>query len=256
MYQDPPPPTLPVDPTNLTATPFSSSQINLTWMDNSNNEDGFRIERSPNGTNFTQVASVGMNVTTYSDTGLAAATNYYYRVRAYNLGDSGYTTIANATTQVAPNNLVANPGFELDANNDGSPDSWSSSSKFTRSSNGVFHGGSFVGKFFWNVDVDRTITQNVLNLAAGTPYNFSGWVNIPLTSDSFTFAFEVRWRNASNGTISTQTVKTYTATTNNNWDQATASLVAPALTASAEIRLKVLSLNCTIYLDDISFFTP
>jgi hypothetical protein len=32
-------------PSNLTATPASSSQVNLAWTDNSNNEDGFEIHR-------------------------------------------------------------------------------------------------------------------------------------------------------------------------------------------------------------------
>jgi hypothetical protein len=35
----------PAAPTNLVATAVSSSQINLTWTDNSNNETGFKIER-------------------------------------------------------------------------------------------------------------------------------------------------------------------------------------------------------------------
>src|SRR5207249_2780000 len=50
-------------PTNLTATAASSSQINLTWADNSANEDGFLIERCQgnNCTNFVQIAQVGIN---------------------------------------------------------------------------------------------------------------------------------------------------------------------------------------------------
>ena len=37
--------TVPAAPSNLTATAVSSTQINLAWQDNSNNEDGFKIER-------------------------------------------------------------------------------------------------------------------------------------------------------------------------------------------------------------------
>ena len=40
-----PPPSAPADPSGLGATASSSSQINLSWVDNSSNEDGFRIER-------------------------------------------------------------------------------------------------------------------------------------------------------------------------------------------------------------------
>ncbi|MBN1673364.1 MAG: fibronectin type III domain-containing protein, partial [Kiritimatiellae bacterium] len=50
--------------------------------------------------------------TTYTDSGLAAATTYYYRVRAYNAaGNSAYSAIAGATTQeglpAAPSGLSA-----------------------------------------------------------------------------------------------------------------------------------------------------
>jgi hypothetical protein len=65
----------------------SASQINLAWTDNSNNETGFTIERPTDGTNFSPVITVGANVTSYSDTGLAASTKYYYRVDATNAGD-------------------------------------------------------------------------------------------------------------------------------------------------------------------------
>ena len=36
---------IPEPPTNLIATVKSTSQIDLTWEDNSNNETGFKIER-------------------------------------------------------------------------------------------------------------------------------------------------------------------------------------------------------------------
>jgi len=103
----PPPPI----PTNLTATTSSSSQIALSWTDNASNEDGFKIERSASGANsWTQIGTVGANVTTYSDTGLSANTAYDYRVRAYNsVGNSGYSNIASATTPAptAPSGLSA-----------------------------------------------------------------------------------------------------------------------------------------------------
>ena len=90
----------PTAPSNLTATAVSRSQINLAWNDNSSNESGFYIERAPSGsTTFTQIASVGANVKTYSNTGLSTGTTYQYRVRAYNgSGNSGYSNTASATT--------------------------------------------------------------------------------------------------------------------------------------------------------------
>ncbi len=96
----------PVAPTGLTAAPASSSQINLAWTDNSNNEAGFKIERCAGAgcsdPDFTQLATV-VGVTHYSNTGLPASSTYTYRVRAYNAGgDSNYSNEASATTLAAP----------------------------------------------------------------------------------------------------------------------------------------------------------
>jgi hypothetical protein len=98
-------PTPPDAPTNLTATPGSSSQINLAWTDHANNENGFKIERCQGfGCNgFGEIATVAMGVTNYSDKGLSASTTYSYRVRAYNAaGASDYSNTASATTLAAP----------------------------------------------------------------------------------------------------------------------------------------------------------
>jgi hypothetical protein len=95
-----PPATIPLTPSNLAATTISYFQINLSWIDNADNEIGFKIERKTNvGGTYSQVATVGVNMTSYSDTGCFSNTTYYYRVKAYNsAGDSGYSSSANATT--------------------------------------------------------------------------------------------------------------------------------------------------------------
>jgi tripartite motif-containing protein 71 len=94
-------PALPAAPSNLTAMAVSRSQINLSWTDNSGNETGFKIERCKGDTctNFSQIATVGANVTTFYNTKLSRNTTYRYRVRAYNgAGDSANSNIASATT--------------------------------------------------------------------------------------------------------------------------------------------------------------
>lgn len=93
----PPPPAAPSD---LTATTVSQTEIALAWVDNSSNEDGFRIDRSPDGVgSWVQIAEVAAGTIAYSDTGLDPATTYYYRVKAYNAGgDSAYSNTASATT--------------------------------------------------------------------------------------------------------------------------------------------------------------
>jgi hypothetical protein len=104
------PTSTPVGPSNLAGTIVSSKKIQLSWIDNSNNESGFKIERSTDGTTFVLIATVGTNVTTYSNTGLTASTTYYYRVRAFNsVGKSAYSNTVNITLGVpaAPSNLIA-----------------------------------------------------------------------------------------------------------------------------------------------------
>jgi titin len=88
---------LPTPPTSLTATAVSASQINLAWTDTSNNETGFKIERSTDGVTFTQIGTAGTNAASYSSTGLSSGMRYYYRVRAYNAaGNSSYSNAASA----------------------------------------------------------------------------------------------------------------------------------------------------------------
>src|SRR5438128_2998146 len=71
-------------PSNLDATPISSTQIRLNWRDNSGNEAGFRVARSLDGTHFSLIASTRANATSYTDSGLTAARKYWSRIRALN----------------------------------------------------------------------------------------------------------------------------------------------------------------------------
>jgi hypothetical protein len=94
-------PTLPSAPSSLSATPASSSQVNLAWTDNANDESGFRIERSADAVSFAEIATVGANVTSYANSGLSATT-YYYRIRSYNAaGNSAYSNTASASPGVS-----------------------------------------------------------------------------------------------------------------------------------------------------------
>ena len=106
-----PPVTIPAAPTSLAASTASSSQINLTWTDNSSNETGFIVERAASsGGTFAQIATLGSNVTSYSNTGLSASTTYYYRVCASNsAGNSTYSNTASAATSAPPATIPADP---------------------------------------------------------------------------------------------------------------------------------------------------
>jgi hypothetical protein len=179
---------------------------------------------------------------TFTDAGTAAC-----------VGGSVPLPTATPTTSPVPQaNLLINPSFELDANNDGRPDTWSSSSKFTRSNAVAPHAGTYIGRFFASDNSGVTIKQNV-NASAGKTYRFSCWANIPATQDTFAYKVQVRWLNSRNKTISTATVKSYVDDTNGSWNQATQSLAAPAGTTKAQIRLVASNLNATIYVDDCVF---
>ena len=101
----------PAAPSNLGATAVSSSQINLSWTDNSANETGFKIERKKStALSYTQITTVGANVTSYQSTGLSASTAYTYRVRATNAsGNSSYSNTATATTTSGSGSVPAAP---------------------------------------------------------------------------------------------------------------------------------------------------
>ena len=89
----------PAAPTDLTATPNSSTHVTLNWVDNSNIESGFKIERRTGNGPFTEIFTNSTNSTSYIDTGCAPETTYGYRLRATNsVGDSAYTDIATVTT--------------------------------------------------------------------------------------------------------------------------------------------------------------
>uniref|UniRef100_A0A7C3MIS0 Fibronectin type III domain-containing protein n=1 Tax=Dictyoglomus thermophilum TaxID=14 RepID=A0A7C3MIS0_DICTH len=101
--QPQPQPTKPNAPTDLTAEVVSGTEVRLAWKDNSNNEEGFKIERKTLDGEWSEIATVGANVNTYNDTGLTPGTTYYYRVKAYNsAGDSDYSNEVSIVPLYSP----------------------------------------------------------------------------------------------------------------------------------------------------------
>jgi beta-glucanase (GH16 family) len=99
----------PSAPTGLTATAASTSQINLTWTASTGSNIVYEVFRSTTS-GFTPSSSndVGSSSTTsYSDTGLATGTTYYYVVEASNPGGtSAASAQAVATTSGAAYNEI------------------------------------------------------------------------------------------------------------------------------------------------------
>ncbi|MDP2884462.1 MAG: hypothetical protein Q8P51_05495 [Ignavibacteria bacterium] len=91
---------LPAMPAGLSVSGASSGLITITWVDNSNNEDQFRIDRSTDGVAWRYHATASGNAGSYIDTRLEAGTVYHYRVRAENtFGNSPYCEPVNAVLQ-------------------------------------------------------------------------------------------------------------------------------------------------------------
>jgi len=83
--------------TNASVTSLSVSQLVVNWRDKSG-DTGYRIERSTDNVTFTQIATVATNVPSYSATGLAVGTNYWFRITPMSpYGDSVSTVVSGST---------------------------------------------------------------------------------------------------------------------------------------------------------------
>jgi hypothetical protein len=161
-----PPTAPPAVPSTLAAEPVSSSQINLSWIDNAtppNTSYGFYVEQSLDGnSHWTQIAATNGN--SYSVGGLSPDTTYYFRIRAYNsAGNSDYTLAASATT--------TNQGYSIN---------YSSPAGFANYPDGgalLFNGGAAV------------IENSLLLTEGGINERSSAYTSDPLNITAFTTSF-------------------------------------------------------------------
>ncbi len=97
-------------PTNLTGVAISGSQIDLSWIDNAVNEEGYYVDRSTTGgATWTALTTLPADSNGYSDMTATPGTTHYYRVSAFNSNDvSAYSNQAIFTTApAAPGTLTA-----------------------------------------------------------------------------------------------------------------------------------------------------
>jgi photosystem II stability/assembly factor-like uncharacterized protein len=100
-------PSLPIAPSTLKAVVYDASQIDLSWMDLSSNETGFKVERKAGSGSFEVIASLSKNEIKYSDKTVVLGTTYSYRISAFNtLGNSNYTNQVDVTPILTPNPTV------------------------------------------------------------------------------------------------------------------------------------------------------
>jgi fibronectin type 3 domain-containing protein len=96
--------TAPGVPTNVSATPASATQIDVSWSAASGTVNSYVIDRKPAGGTYTTAATLPKDSLVYRNTGLSPATQYYYQVRACNTvaGCSNPSVEVNATTFTPP----------------------------------------------------------------------------------------------------------------------------------------------------------
>jgi hypothetical protein len=104
----------PAAPSNLEIIGVTSTHVTLAWDDNSENAEGFHLERQNRATGEVELIDVpsspGTGAVEFTDLGLQAGTRYSYRVRAFNAGGvSAFTarvfTITLPAPPAAPSNL-------------------------------------------------------------------------------------------------------------------------------------------------------
>jgi hypothetical protein len=175
-----PPTAPPAAPSNLVANALSGSVINLSWTDNDtppNTASGYNIYQSPDGINFTQVATASAGASSFPVGGLQLATTYYFEINAFNsLGTSAFSNIASTSPLNQPGRLDFSSGFA------------GSSAVLTYNGNAVINGtsaeltdggGGEAGSFFSTNAVDVT--------------KFSSQFTFQLTNaqaDGFTFTIQ------------------------------------------------------------------
>ena len=101
------------------ALPAVAGQNTLNWSEISTNETGFNVERKVGActaiSSFSEIGTVGPNVTTYVDTAVTEGVTYCYRVRASGPGGtfSAYSNTADRlvpfTAPAAPTGLTVGP---------------------------------------------------------------------------------------------------------------------------------------------------
>ena len=104
---------LPATPVGFAALPVDANTISLSWMNAATNADGFLVERSIDGVDYTAIATNTVDTTNVLDSGLLANITYFYRVHA--LGNGGesspagasVTTVSDLTPPLPPSALIA-----------------------------------------------------------------------------------------------------------------------------------------------------
>ena len=210
---------LPAAPSGLAVAtnPTSpSSSLVASWSDNANDANGFRIERSYDGANFSALAQLGQNARTYTDSSLTPGLTYYYRVSAFNnSGNSGYSNVAWGQTQSGSTNNAPTISIGSPSNNS----SYASGTLISFSASALdTEDGNITSSLRWTSNIDGQI---------GTGGSFSR----TLSSGTHIITLSVTDSGGLSG--STQLSVTVAATTTTTPPPPSSPLTGPTLTVRA-----------------------
>jgi hypothetical protein len=164
----------PAAPSNLQTFAIAPRWVDLTWADGSTNESGFWIERSADsGSSWQHAATVGMNVTSYSDQSLVPATTYLYRVRAYNVaGFSAFSPTSSVTTPGTGGNLALAGSISGFSNQQLGYEAYRAIDGIDNNDENRWSASGYPQWIEIDLGADKTITGTELVSALGRTYKF------------------------------------------------------------------------------------
>lgn len=123
LLEAPPVVPVPIAPSDIKATQINTGvgSVTLTWTDNSENEEGFKLEMRSGAGAFSQIRLLPANTTSVTGLTVAANSASFFRIRAYNSGgDSTYSNETSAPVTslnpITPSSSTAPANVQLSAN--------------------------------------------------------------------------------------------------------------------------------------------
>ncbi|HEY7736858.1 MAG TPA: hypothetical protein VH813_08710 [Candidatus Limnocylindrales bacterium] len=147
-----------------------------------------------------------------------------------------------------PPNLVANPGMEVDEDNNGVADIWAEDPG-TSLSQETFRSGSRSMRLEAPVD-GVVVDQQLPSIDPERSYTFAFWVNVPRTDTPFTLRARIRWRDAAGTSVGFQKITTVEASTA-GWDKLLTTIRSPARASSANVAFALEGEGAVVYVDDV-----
>lgn len=163
---------LPLVPGGLVLQSASHLEVGLAWVDNSPNEVVQALERSANGVEWSLVAVLGKDVTTYVDRAVTEGQQWYYRVSAVNgAGASEPTAALSVLVPLKPVVPLSPEGVVATCANGSATVAWldRSTNETSYRLERCVNGGSFVP---WAVLAQDTTSFRDTTVSAGNTYSY------------------------------------------------------------------------------------